>query len=203
MRTRIGSVKSTQKITKALQMVAAAKLRRAQQAAEAARPYAQRHGRGDRQPRGRRLGSVRAAAAGGHRLGQAPSGHRGDRRPRPGGRLQFSIVRAAREKIAALIAAGQGRQDHHHRPQGAATSCAASIGNRFIESYEVGPESPRPCRWCSPSPQQVLELYTSGEFDVVTLIYSRFKSVVTQVPTVKQLIPAEVETAGETRARVL
>ena len=69
MRTRIGSVKSTQKITKALQMVAAAKLRRAQDAAESARPYAHAHGGGDRQPGGRRLRRRRAAAAGRHRLG--------------------------------------------------------------------------------------------------------------------------------------
>ncbi len=114
MRTRIGSVKSTQKITKALQMVAAAKLRRAQQAAEAARPYA------------RGMANVIANLAAGVSGPSAPlllAGTGSDKRHLVivatsdrglAGGFNSSIVRAAREKIAA-----QGRQDHHHRPQGA------------------------------------------------------------------------------------
>ncbi len=118
MRTRIGSVKSTQKITKALQMVAAAKLRRAQAAAEAARPYA------------RGMANVIANLAAGVSGPSAPlllAGTGSDRRHLVivatsdrglAGGFNSSIVRAAREKIAAPDRPGQGRQDHRHRPQG-------------------------------------------------------------------------------------
>ena len=107
MRTRIGSVKSTQKITKALQMVAAAKLRRAQQAAEAARPYAQR------------MAAMIANLAAGVSGPSAPlllAGTGTDQRHLVvvatsdrglAGGFNSSIVRAAREKIAALIAEGK------------------------------------------------------------------------------------------------
>ena len=99
MRTRIGSVKSTQKITKALQMVAAAKLRRAQHAAEARAALCPAHGGDDRQPGGRRLRPVRAAAAGRHRLGPAPAGGGGDRRTAawPAASTRSIVARRARE----------------------------------------------------------------------------------------------------------
>ncbi len=126
MRTRIGSVKSTQKITKALQMVAAAKLRRAQQATEAARPYAQR------------MSAIISNLAAGVSGPSAPlllAGTGKDQRHLVivatadrglAGAFNSGIVRAAREKIAALIDGRQGCQDHHHRPQGPRPACAAS-----------------------------------------------------------------------------
>jgi F-type H+-transporting ATPase subunit gamma len=191
MRTRIGSVKSTQKITKALQMVAAAKLRRAQGATEAARPYAQR------------MSAIISNLAAGVSGPSAPlllAGTGSDRRHLVvvatadrglAGAFNGSIVRAARQKIAALIAEGKevkiltiGRKGRD--------GLRRQFGNRFVESYEIGLKAPG-LSLVQPIARQILELYTGGQFDVVSLIYSRYKSVVTQIPTVKQLIPAEVE----------
>jgi F-type H+-transporting ATPase subunit gamma len=191
MRTRIGSVKSTQKITKALQMVAAAKLRRAQLAAESARPYAQG------------MANVIANLAAGVSGPSAPlllAGTGSDKRHLVivatsdrglAGGFNSGIVRAAREKIGALIAEGKdvkiitiGRK--------ARDQLKRSYGNRYVESYEVGLKSPG-LGVVKPIASRVLEAYTAGEFDVVTLVYSSFKSVVTQTPTVRQLIPAQVE----------
>jgi F-type H+-transporting ATPase subunit gamma len=194
MRTRIGSVKSTQKITKALQMVAAAKLRRAQQAAEAARPYA------------RGMANVIANIAAGVSGPSAPlllAGTGSDRRHLVivatsdrglAGGFNSSIVRAAREKISGLIAEGKdvklitiGRK--------ARDQLKRQYGDRYIENYEVGLKAPS-FSLVKPIASRVLEAYTNGEFDVVTLVYSTFKSVVTQTPRVLQLIPAQVETTG-------
>jgi F-type H+-transporting ATPase subunit gamma len=191
MRTRIGSVKSTQKITKALQMVAAAKLRRAQAAADAARPYAQRMSAiisnlaaGVSGPSAPLL--LAGTGSDKHHLVIVATADRG-----LAGAFNGAIVRAARQKIAALIAEGKdvkiitiGRKGRDQLRR--------QFGNRFIESYEVGLKSPSLSQ-VAPIARNVLDLYTSGQFDVVSLVYSRFKSVVTQIPTVKQLIPAEVE----------
>src|ERR1700744_3903091 len=141
MRTRIGSVKSTQKITKALQMVAAAKLRRAQSAAEAARPYA----RG----MANLIGNL-AAGVGGRSAPPLLAGTGSDKRHLVivatsdrglAGGFNGSIIRAARQKIAALIAEGKdvkiitiGRKGRDQLRR--------QYGNRFIESYEVGLKAP-------------------------------------------------------------
>ena len=194
MRTRIGSVKSTQKITKALQMVAAAKLRRAQQAAEAARPYA------------RGMANVIANLAASVSGPSAPpllAGTGSDKRHLVivatsdrglAGGFNSSIVRAAREKIAALLAEGKdvkiitiGRK--------ARDQLKRAYSNRYIENYEVGLKAPG-FALVKPIAQRVLDAYGNGEFDVVTLVYSTFKSVVTQTPRVQQLIPAQVEASS-------
>ncbi len=191
MRTRIGSVKSTQKITKALQMVAAAKLRRAQAAAEAARPYA------------RGMQSVIANLAAGVSGPSAPlllAGTGSDRRQLVivatsdrglAGGFNSSIIRAAREKIASLIAEGKevsiitiGRK--------ARDGLRRLYGNRIVESHEVGLKAPG-LALVKPIAQKVLDAYMAGQYDVVTLVHSAFKSVVTQVPRLVQLIPAQVE----------
>jgi F-type H+-transporting ATPase subunit gamma len=198
MRTRIGSVKSTQKITKALQMVAAAKLRRAQHAADAARPYAQR------------MSSIISNLAAGVSGASAPlllAGTGRDQRHLVivatadrglAGAFNSAIVRAARQKIAALTEAGKevkiltiGRKGRDQLRR--------QYGKNFVESYELGLKAPS-LALVRPMARKVLDLYAGGEFDVVTLIYSRFKSVVTQIPTVRQLIPAVVEPdeAGDT-----
>jgi F-type H+-transporting ATPase subunit gamma len=198
MRVRIGSVKSTQKITKALQMVAAAKLRRAQLAADAARPYAQQMSA--------IISNLAAGVAGREApllLGGTGSDHRhlvivatSDRGL--AGAFNSGIVRAARQKIQALIDAGKdvkiltiGRK--------AKDQLRRQYGSRFVESYEVGLKTPSLAS-VTPIADCVLDLYSAGEFDIVTLIHSHFKSVVTQVPTVKQLIPAQVETGGGANA---
>ena len=191
MRTRIGSVKSTQKITKALQMVAAAKLRRAQAAAEASRPYA------------RGMANVIANLAAGVSGPSAPlllAGTGSDKRHLVivatsdrglAGGFNSSIVRAAREKIANLIAQGKdvkiiaiGRK--------ARDGLRRAYGSRLLGTYEVGIKAPS-FALVKPIAQKVLEAYTKGEYDVVTLVHSSFKSVVTQTPRVLQLIPAQVE----------
>lgn len=190
MRTRIGSVKSTQKITKALQMVAAAKLRRSQAAAESARPYAERMSR------------VIANLAAGVSGPSAPlllAGTGKDQRHLIvvatsdrglAGGFNSGIVRLARERIAQLLNEGKdvklitiGRK--------ARDQLRRTYGNRIIASYEAGLKSPG-LAVVKPISEKILELYLSGEFDVVTLINSRFKSVVTQTPTARQLIPAVV-----------
>jgi F-type H+-transporting ATPase subunit gamma len=191
MRTRIGSVKSTQKITKALQMVAAAKLRRAQHAADAARPYAQR------------MSAIISNLAAGVSGPSAPLLLAGTGKAQRhlvvvatsdrglAGAFNTNIVRAARQKISELLGEGKdvriitiGRKarDQLRRQHGA----------RFVENYELGLKMPG-LSLVKPIAARILELYGDGELDIVTLIFSRFKSVVTQIPTVKQLIPAEVD----------
>jgi F-type H+-transporting ATPase subunit gamma len=194
MRTRIGSVKSTQKITKAMQMVAAAKLRRAQSAAEAARPYALR------------MASVIANLAAGVSGPSAPrllAGTGSDLRHLVvvatsdrglAGGFNSGIVRAAREKIAALLADGKdvkiitiGRKGRDQLRR--------VYSSRIAQSYEIGIK-PAGFALVKPIAQTILDMFEGGEVDVVTLVYSRFKSVVTQIPTARQLIPALLE-AGE------
>ena len=195
MRTRIGSVRSTQKITKALQMVAAAKLRRAQGAAESARPYAQR------------MAAVIANLAAGMSGADAPlllSGTGKDKRHLLivatadrglAGGFNSGIVRAARELISRLLADGKevkiitiGRKGRDQLKR--------LHGHRFVETYEVGPKAPD-FALVRPVAKKIIELYSAGETDVVTLVSSRFKSVVTQTPTARRLIPAAVdESAG-------
>jgi F-type H+-transporting ATPase subunit gamma len=196
MRTRIGSVKSTQKITKAMQMVAAAKLRRAQAAAESARPYA------------KAMANVIANLASGVSGPSAPlllGGTGKDQRHLVivatsdrglAGGFNGGIVRAAREKIAALIAAGKdvkiitiGRKGRDQLRR--------QYGDRYVESFEVGIK-PASFALVKPVAEKVLSMYRGGELDVVTLVYSTFKSVVTQTPTVRQLIPAVVEKSEST-----
>src|ERR1700760_278408 len=198
MRTRIGSVKSTQKITKALQMVAAAKLRRPQQASEASRPYANR------------MNAVIANLASGADASSAPlllSGTGKDQRHLIvvatsdrglAGGFNSGIVRAARERIASLIAAGKdvriitiGRKGRDQLRR--------TYGTRFVENYEIGTKAPT-LSGARPIAKRIIDLYEAGETDVVTLFYSRFKSVVTQTPTALQLIPATSPAEAATAA---
>jgi F-type H+-transporting ATPase subunit gamma len=198
MRVRIGSVKSTQKITKALQMVAAAKLRRSQLATEAARPYAQR------------MSAIISNLAAGVSGPSAPlllAGTGKDQRHLIvvatadrglAGAFNGSIVRAARQKISALLAEGKdvkiitiGRKGRDQLRR--------QFGDRFLESHELGLKAPG-LALVQPIARQIIDLYTSGAFDVVTLVYSRFKSVVTQIPTALQLIPAQIALGEATSA---
>ncbi|HVM99987.1 MAG TPA: F0F1 ATP synthase subunit gamma [Caulobacteraceae bacterium] len=192
MRTRIRSVQSTQKITKALQMVAAAKLRRTQDAAQSARPYAAR------------MASVIANLASAVSGPGAPRLLAGtgstDRelviiatadRGLAGG-FNSSIVRAARDHIAAAVNAGRqvsiltiGRK--------ARVQLQRLYGDRSIGALEAGA---RPTlERAQEIADIVLARFQAGEFDVATLFYSRFRSVVSQVPTRQQLIPAQVSGA--------
>jgi F-type H+-transporting ATPase subunit gamma len=188
-RNRIASVKSTQKITKAMQMVAAAKLKRAQSQAEAARPYAERMARV--------IANLASAVSG----DSAPMLLRGTGKDQVHllvvmtserglcGGFNTQIVRAAREKINELLAAGKtvkilavgkkGR-DQLRRLHGDKIVRYVDLSNfkniGSDASHLVG--------------EAILELFAAGEFDVATLFFSRFKSVISQVPTATQLIPA-------------
>lgn len=194
MRNRIGSVKATQKITKAMQMVAAAKLRRSQDAAQNARPYAER------------MASVIANLAAGVSGDGAPKllvgTGRSDRhlvvvassdRGMAGG-FNTAIIRAAREKINELI--GQGK-DVKVLAVGkkARDQLKRQYGDRFVGFFEAGVPSMAAAQ---PVADKITELFEAGEIDVVHLAFSRFRSVVAQVPTVLQLIPAQVQAGGAT-----
>jgi F-type H+-transporting ATPase subunit gamma len=192
LKTRIASVTSTQKITKAMQMVAAAKLRRSREQAESARPYASR------------MAAVIANLAAGVTGAGAPKmlvGTGSTQRELVvvatadkglAGGFNSSVVRAARDYIASQIESGRqvsllpvGRK--------ARDQLRRLYGARFIDSPEAGVPS-------LARAQAVADIITArfeaGEFDVVTLFYNRFKSVVSQVPTRQQLIPAQVEGAA-------
>lgn len=193
MRTRISAVKSTQKITKAMQMVAAAKLRRAQNAAQSARPYASR------------MSAVIANLAAGVTGDGAPKLLVGtgstqrhlvvvatSDRGLAGG-FNTTIVRAARLRIDALLNEGKdvkiitmGRK--------ARDQLKRLHASRIIEAFEVG-GSPSLAVADAVS-SRIQELFEAGETDVVTLFFSQFKSVVTQTPTARQLIPAEVQSGA-------
>jgi F-type H+-transporting ATPase subunit gamma len=189
MRSRISAVKSTQKITKAMQMVAAAKLRRAQNAAQDSRPYAQRMAAvianlaagvsGEGAPR-----LLVGTGSSQRHLVVVATSDRG-----LAGGFNSSIVRAARERIAALIAEGKdvrilvvGRK--------ARDQLRRLYADRFVGVFEAG-GSPS-LAVAEQVSSKIRELFDAGDVDVVTLFFSRFKSVVSQVPTAVQLIPAEV-----------
>jgi F-type H+-transporting ATPase subunit gamma len=192
MRNRIGSVKATQKITKAMQMVAAAKLRRAQDAAESARPYAQR------------MASVIANLAQGVSGDAAPKLLKGTGRDQKqlvvvatadrglAGGFNSGVARAAREHIAKLIRDGKdvsiiciGRKGRDQLRR--------FYGEKIIHTYEIASAKILTLDLVQPVATEILERFEAGEADVVTLFYSRFKSVISQTPSSRKLIPAEVD----------
>ena len=198
LKNRITSVKSTQKITKAMQMVAAAKLRRAQELAIAARPYAERMTQV--------LASLGAAYAG---RADAPkllggtgkdqvhllvvaTGERG-----LAGGFNSSIARLARDEANRLLAQGKtvkiltvGRKGNDILKRTFADKIVGTVSFRevrqlgYVNAQTVG--------------NRILEMYANGEFDVATLFFATFKSVISQVPTALQLIPAKFEASAAT-----
>jgi F-type H+-transporting ATPase subunit gamma len=191
LRNRIASVKATQKITKAMQMVAAAKLRRAQAAAEAARPYAER------------MESVLANLGAGVDLAGAPrllAGTGSDAvhllvvcTAERGlcGAFNSSIARLAREHATRLLAEGRTVK----------ILCVGKKGNdalkrqfekNIIDLIEFRSVKQLAFAQGDLVGKRVLAMYEAGEFDIATLFYSRFKSVIAQVPTAQRLIPAEI-----------
>jgi F-type H+-transporting ATPase subunit gamma len=196
LRNRIASVKATQKITKAMQMVAAAKLRRAQVAAEAARPYAERMDKvlaslasgvaGDSAPR--LLGGTGADQV--HLL-LVCTAERG-----LCGAFNSSIARLARDKANALKAEGKtvkiicvGKKGYDVLRRQFEKDIIEIIDLRaFKQIGFVNAES---------IAKNVLARFDAGEFDVCTLFFSRFKSVISQIPTAQRIIPAEVPATGE------
>ena len=193
MRVRIAATKATQKITKAMQMVAASKLRRAQAAAEAARPYAQRMTKV--------LGNIAAAA---DNLGAAPPllvGSGSDRvhlllvcTAERGlcGPFNSAIVRLARERANALMAEGKevkffcvGRKGYEQLRR--------LYEKQIIEHIELRAVRTLAFEHAENVGEKIVRLYEQGAFDVCTLFFSRFRSVIAQIPTSQQIIPPVFE----------
>ena len=188
LKGRINSVKSTQKITKAKQMVAAAKLRRAQAAAEAARPYAER------------LTGVMASLASKVAGDSAPkllAGTGADQRhllvvvnTDKGlcGGLNANIVKAAKAKARALIAEGKDVQFYLVGKKG-----RAPIKRDYAERIEKHFDTSEVRNIGFPEAEAIaddlIERFEKGEFDIAHLVYPVFKSALAQDPTVTQLIP--------------
>jgi F-type H+-transporting ATPase subunit gamma len=198
MRVRIAATKATQKITKAMQMVAASKLRRAQVAAEAARPYAERMEKV--------LGNIAASVKGSPGAPRLLAGTGDDRvhlllvcTAERGlcGPFNSAIVRLARERANALIADGKqvkifcvGRKGYEQLRR--------FYENRIIETVDLRAVRQIKFENADEIGAKIMALFNAGEFDVCTLFFSRFRSVIAQIPTAQQLIPAVFpETAGD------
>jgi F-type H+-transporting ATPase subunit gamma len=190
LRLRINSVKSTRKITQAMKMVAAAKLRRAQTQAEAARPYAERMER--------MLASLGASVAGSPDAPKLLVGTGADKvhllvvvtaeRGLCGG-FNTNVGRFARAQVRALEAEGKtvkiitvGRKGAVYLKREFASRIVAEIS--FANKKRIGFED------ASEVSAKISEMLDAGEFDVCTLIYNRFKNVISQTPVGQQLIPA-------------
>ncbi len=190
---RIASTTATQKITKAMQMVAASKLRRAQTAAEAARPYAQKMDAVISNIASAAAGSPGAPALlGGTGRDQVHlllvcTGERG-----LSGAFNSSIVRLARERALSLINQGKevkffcvGRKGYEQLRRTFDRQIVEHLDLRgvrqlgFVNAEDIA--------------KRVLVRFEAGEFDVCTLFYSQFKSVIAQIPTAQQIIPLVVE----------
>ena len=195
MRVRIAATKATQKITKAMQMVAASKLRRAQAAAEAARPYAERMGKV--------LGSIAAAVAGSDSAPKLLAGTGADRvqllvvcTAERGlcGPFNSSIVRLAREKANALTNAGKEVKFLCVGRKGA-EQLRRQYGRQIVETIELRGVKQMGFAQAEMVAGKIVALFEQGGFDVCTLFFSRFRSVIAQVPTAQQIIPPLFEEA--------
>lgn len=192
-RTRITSVKSTQKITKALQMVAASKLRRAQEAAEAARPYSEKIALTVANLAGSVKGSdaapklLRGSGKDNVHLVVVATSERG-----LCGGFNANIVKKARETINELTNQGKEVKILTVGKKGRAPLLRLYkdklIGHiDFSEVRKIGAAQ------SSEVAQKMTALFDAGEIDVAHFIYSKFRSVISQIPTVQQLIPVKVE----------
>ncbi len=191
LRNRISSVKATQKITKAMQMVAAAKLRRAQSAAEAARPYAER------------METVLANLGGGIGAGQGPALLAGNGKDNVHllvvctaerglcGAFNSSIARLARDKATSLLAEGKtvkiicvGKKGYD--------LLRRQFANNIIEVVDL--RSVRNLAFANADAigKKIIAMFDAGEYDVATLFFSKFRSVIAQIPTAQQIVPAEL-----------
>ncbi|WP_422371795.1 F0F1 ATP synthase subunit gamma [Hoeflea sp.] len=199
LKNRIASVKATQKITKAMQMVAAAKLRRAQEAAEAARPYSERMAAV--------MSNIAAAVGDGDDAPKLMAGTGKDdthllvvctaERGMCGG-FNSQIARYAREHVRKLLADGKtvkimcvGKKGYDILRREFASMIVERVDFRDVKQMSFAQAEQVAAK--------VMALFDEGGFDVCTLFYSEFKSVISQVPTGQQLIPASTEST-ETEA---
>ena len=191
-RNRISSVKATRKITKAMQMVSAAKLRRAQEAALAARPYSDRMavvlGNLSRGMAGRPDAPALLAGRGTEQthLLVVATAERG-----LCGSFNSSIVKLAREQADRLMADGRtvkifcvGKKGHDQLKRLYGRHIVEAIDFRGLKQLGYGQAQAVGTR--------ILQLFEEGQFDVATIFFAEFKSVITQRPRTLRLIPAEV-----------
>ena len=189
-RLRIVSVKSTQKITKALQMVATAKLKRAQEAAQSARPYATR------------MAAVIANLASGAAAGGGPkliagTGHDDvhllvvmtSERGLAGG-FNTNIVKLARTEIKRLRDAGKTVKILTIGKKGS-DALKRQYGPMIIGHIDRKAERSVTAEGAARIAREITDRFDAAEFDVATLVFARFKNLLTQIPTAMQLIPAK------------
>ena len=189
LKNRIESVKSTRKITKAMQMVAAAKLRRAQEAAEMSRPYAERFNAV--------MAGLASAAAGSDSAPKLLSGTGSDQthllvvmtaeRGLCGG-FNTNIAKLARAKATELKAAGKtvkiltvGKKGRDQLKRDFEADFVGHVDMTEVKRVGYGD--------AQNVAKDVLGRFDAGEFDVATIFYSKFQNVVTQIPTAQQIIP--------------
>ena len=197
-RNRIASVKATRKITRAMQMVAASKLKRAQDAAMAARPYAEKMAGV--------ITSLAGSADGGAGAPRLLAGTGNNQthllivatadRGLCGG-FNTNIVKLAKVHIEKLLRDGKtvkilciGRKGRDQLKR--------LYGNLILDTFEMQGVKRIGFSDARAIGKRVLELFDAGEFDVATLFYSRFKSVISQIPTAQRLIPAEIAKGAKT-----
>jgi F-type H+-transporting ATPase subunit gamma len=197
LRNRIASVKATRKITKAMQMVAAAKLRRAQEAATAARPYAERMDK--------MIASLGARIV--SKEGMSPllvgtgkddvhllvvmTGERG-----LAGGFNSNIAKLARNDAQRLLAEGKTVKMVMVGRKGA-DALRRDFGKRYVDRVDLRGVRQISFAQAEDIAKKILALFEAGEFDVATIYFSEFKSVIRQVPTALQLIPAKIPEAAE------
>jgi len=202
LKIRIGSVKSTQKITKAKQMVAAAKLRKAQAAAEAARPYSSRLEAV--------VASLASKIAGGSGEGASPllagtgkddvhllvvaNSDRG-----LAGAFNANIVKAARAKADELIAEGKTVRFYLIGRKGRPVINRTFPGMIVAQFDTTGVKEPG-FDQAQAIAHELTEMYLNGKFDVAHLFYSQFKSALAQIPTEQQIIPVKIPVDADRNA---
>ena len=200
LKNRIESVKSTRKITKAMQMVAAAKLRRAQEAAEASRPYTERFNAV--------LGGLASSVGGSGSAPKLLSGTGSDNvhlllvmtaeRGLCGG-FNSSIAKLARQHANELISAGKTVKIVTVGKKGRDV-IRRDLGPYFIDHVDMTEVKRVGYGDARSIAQDLLARFDGGEFDVATLFFSEFVNVVTQIPTAQQIIPAAYEAADDESA---
>ncbi|MDG3042101.1 F0F1 ATP synthase subunit gamma [Roseicyclus marinus] len=198
LKNRIASVKSTRKITKAMQMVAAAKLRRAQDAAEAARPYAEKMEAvmgGLAKSVGNSEGAPRLLAGTGKsdvHLLVVMTAERG-----LCGGFNSTIVRKARSHAETLRAQGKTVKILTVGKKGR-EQLKRDHADKFVGHVDLSDVKRLGYADAARIATDVLGRFDAGEFDVATIFFNRFQSVISQVPTATQIIPAQFDAVEET-----
>jgi len=192
LRNRIASVKATRKITKAMQMVAAAKLRRAQETATAARPYAERMDRlmaslGRRIPDKRGVSPLLVGTGKDDvHLLVVMTGERG-----LAGGFNASISKLARNNAQQLLSQGKTVKFLMVGRKGA-EALRREFEDRYLDRVDLRGVRQLTFAHADDIASKIFALFEAGEFDVATIYFARFKSVISQIPTALQLIPAKI-----------